>query len=127
MYDIKVPRERFERVERLLSVALWMSHTDRSAALLQVEHTSSVGKGAVLGGLIASSWFSPAHKIMTTNIVKLHNEVLHSSQSLQHVSPMAFLTFIMRLQTIVTIDFTQTLNSLFSYRLKLNQNEYIFM
>ncbi len=33
----------------------------------------------------------------------------------------------MRLQTIVTIDFTQTLNSLFSYRLKLNQNEYIFM
>ncbi len=30
-----------------------MSHTDQSAVLLQVEHTS--GKGAVLGGLIASS------------------------------------------------------------------------
>ncbi len=33
-----------------------MSHTDRSAALLQVEHTSySVGGGAMLDGSIASS------------------------------------------------------------------------
>ncbi len=35
--------------------ALWC-HTDRSAALLRVEHTSySAGGGAVLGGSIASS------------------------------------------------------------------------
>ncbi len=38
-----------------------VSHTDRSTALIQVEHTSyGVGGGAVLGGSIASS--SPDHE-----------------------------------------------------------------
>ncbi len=39
-----------------------MSHTDLSAALFQVEHTSySVGGGAMLDCVI-ESWFSPAQK-----------------------------------------------------------------
>ncbi len=41
-----------------------MSHTDQSAVLLQAEH--SVGKGAVLGGSIASSSpdLAPPKKIL---------------------------------------------------------------
>ncbi len=47
-----------------------VSHSHRSAALLQVEHTSySVGKGAVLGGVIESR-FSTAQKLLIMKMVK---------------------------------------------------------
>ncbi len=47
----------FEPLSRYFNVIHWSF----CAAPLQVEHTYSVGKGAMLGGSIASS-FSPAQK-----------------------------------------------------------------